>query len=400
MAERPRVLYLVYWGAAEPLGQALVLPSVLQMAARGTQLTLVTFDKAVDLAQRERITLIGDSLRARGIRWISLRYHKRPQFAAKLFDFAHGWVRAVFAGLGRTDIVHARTFFGGVIGFLVALILRAKLIFHAEGFYPAEMVDGGAWEPRSLRHLAARWIESQLYRRADAVIVLSERARTELLARLHLERSNTSVAVVPSVVELTKFRAANSPRTGSGMTLVYSGSIGYRYLFERAARFAAVAHKELHGVRLLVLTLADQATIELALASSGLPRENVSVKGVAHSEMPGELAQCDAGLFFLTEGPSNSGFSPTKVGEYWACGLPVVTTRDASDIDTIVRSERVGVVVEGHSDHEYVAAVQALRQLLGDPDLSARCRHAAEKHYALEPACDAQVLLYRHLLTR
>ncbi len=41
----PRILYLVYWGAGEPLGQALVLPSVKRLAQLGARITLVTFEK-------------------------------------------------------------------------------------------------------------------------------------------------------------------------------------------------------------------------------------------------------------------------------------------------------------------------------------------------------------------
>src|SRR5271167_4342580 len=56
--ERPAILYLVYWGALEPLGQALVLPSVRRLAQLGARVTLVTFDKAEDLCQREQVEAI------------------------------------------------------------------------------------------------------------------------------------------------------------------------------------------------------------------------------------------------------------------------------------------------------------------------------------------------------
>ena len=49
-AEGPSVLYISYWGAAEPLGQSLVLPAVLRLADLGVALTLVTFDKPADFA--------------------------------------------------------------------------------------------------------------------------------------------------------------------------------------------------------------------------------------------------------------------------------------------------------------------------------------------------------------
>jgi hypothetical protein len=40
-----------------------------------------------------------------------------------------------------------------------------------------------------------------------------------------------------------------------------------------------------------------------------------------------------------------------------------------------------------------------LRELLADPGLPTRCRRAAEKHYALDSACEVQAALYRELVS-
>jgi glycosyltransferase involved in cell wall biosynthesis len=116
--------------------------------------------------------------------------------------------------------------------------------------------------------------------------------------------------------------------------------------------------------------------------------------------MPEQLAQQHAGLFFLTQGLSEHGCSPTKIGEYWAMGLPVITTPNVSDTDDIIGRLRVGVIVREHSDNEYRRAGEELRSLLNDPELSQRCRQAAEAQYALEPACERQFDLYSRLLSR
>ena len=49
------VLYVVYWGVMEPLGQSLVLPQVLKFAAAGLQITLVTFREAPPSRRRETV---------------------------------------------------------------------------------------------------------------------------------------------------------------------------------------------------------------------------------------------------------------------------------------------------------------------------------------------------------
>lgn len=396
----PRVLYVVYWGAGEPLGQALVLPSVKRLAADGVRVTLVTFDKSEDLERTGEIARIREDLRRREIRWISLRYHKRPQAPAKLWDAFCGWARSIAAQLEeRADIIHARTFFGGLMGMALAPLLRARLIYHNEGFYPDEQVDGGVWTAESTKHRVGRYLERQLYGRADGIIALSERARHEIEKLPAVKRKQTPIVVVPSAVDLRRFQCSSEriwPK--NGLRLVYAGSIGARYRFESAVQFANAAFRELGMVHLRVLTRQDRTAVEALLASSGLPRQAWSVGCLPHEEIPAELTCHEAGLYFVTPGSSAAGTSPTRVGEYWACGLPVVISPDVSDTEEVILRERVGVLVRGDSAESHRVAARELHELLADGDIRARCRRAAEVHYALEPACDRQLALYRRIL--
>ena len=397
---RPSVLYIAYWGAAEPLGQALVLPSVEHLARAGVRLTLITFDKPADLADPSAGASIDRRLTALGVRWISLRYHKRPQIPAKALDIAAGIIAARVARLRtRFDIVHARTFVGGLIGAAVAPLLGARFVYHNEGFYPDEQVDGGIWREGSRPHRVARSLEARMYARAAGIIALSHRARKTIERLPQVNRRATPVVVVPSTVDLDVFRLQHGPAgRPDRLNLVYIGSAGRRYLIDRIAAFASIAFRERPGVRLRVLT-RDSQVVEAAVEGAGLPRAAWSIESITHAAMPEELARQDAGLFFLTQGLSEHGCSPTKIGEYWACGLPVVTTPNVSDTDEIIQRERVGVIVREHSPAGYRKALDELFELRGDPALPRRCRRAAEMHYGLGPACERQLELYRRLGT-
>ena len=402
MQSQLRVLYIAYWGAAEPLGQSLILPAVKKLAELGVDLTLVTFEKPADLGRTANLDDLRDSLKRFKVSWIPLLYHKRPRIPATAFDVAHGCARAVAMSLkARPDIVHARTFIGGLIGLALAPLLGARLIFHNEGFYPDEQVDGGVWTAGSTQHRVATYLEQRMYARADGIIAMSGRAKDVIEGFPAVRRRGTPVIVVPSCVDLDHFRAGPYPVAGQpGLRLVYIGSVGGRYILDRIGRFAAVASEMLGDVRLRVLTRAEPDLVASMLDSGGLDRSHWSAEAVAHEAMPAELAGHDAGLFFLTQGLSEHGCSPTKIGEYWAMGMPVVTTPNVSDIDAIIRQERVGVIVNDHSDAGYRRAIAELQTLLRDPDLPDRCRRAAETHYALTPACERQVNLYHRVIRR
>jgi len=130
------------------------------------------------------------------------------------------------------------------------------------------------------------------------------------------------------------------------------------------------------------------------LETSGLPEDAWSMNGVSYREVPNELASQHVGLHFLRQGIGDQGGSPTKIGEYWAAGIPVVVTRNAGDTEDIIRRERVGIIIEQHTDEAYQSAARQLRALLEDGELANRCRRAAETYYALEPACARQLRLY------
>ena len=400
--EGPRVLYVVYWGALEPLGRTLVLPAVARLAAAGVDLTLVTFDKPADWVEPAVAEVRAELARA-NVSWIPLRYHKRPKIPATAFDLAAGVLCGWTAGRGkRFDVVHARTFAGGLIGLALAPLVGAKLVYHNEGFYPDEQVDGGVWRAGSLPHRVARALERRLYDHADGIIAMSRRSRDAISAAPAVRARATPVVVVPSCVDVERFPSppARVRRAGDRLRLVYVGSVGARYRLDAVARFAAVASRRAAGVELRVCTREDASRVADILTGAGLPPSAFSIAAVAPSAIPAELASRDAGLLFYAPGSSAYGGSPTKIGEYWAAGLPIVASANAGDVDEIVARERVGVIVDGIDDRAYTAALDRLLPLLEEPGLAARCRAAAERHYGLESACLEQAGLYRRLLDR
>ena len=112
-----KVLYISYWGALEQLGQSLVVPAVKKLANMGAEITIITFEKPQDLARTEEVARVRQMFSEDNIEWIPLKYHKDPKIPATLFDITNGIVLGILKRLRkRYDIIHARTFIGGLIG--------------------------------------------------------------------------------------------------------------------------------------------------------------------------------------------------------------------------------------------------------------------------------------------
>lgn len=365
----------------------------------GAEITFVSFDKPHDLDNKNEYERVMKEMKHYNIDWFPLRYHKTPRIPATLFDVTHGVMRGIIERVKkRPDVIHARCYVGGLIGMSLSKLLRAKWVYHNEGFYPDEQVDGGFWALNSKQHSVAKSLEMKMYANANGVISLSHRAKKVISEMPQVAKKKTPIIVVPSCVDLVRFPLRDeTPEFTDKLKFVYTGTIGGRYLMKDIARFANVALKEMGGADNFHLQVLSRTPFEEAnkfVEPSGLPGGAWSIKSVPYTEMTKHLAPHHAGLFFLQQGISEHGCSPTKIGEYWATGLPVVTTPNVSDTDDIIHKYNVGVIVKEHTEEAYKKAFYELKELLKDPELSSRCRRAAEHHYALAPACERQIALY------
>src|SRR5262249_38226590 len=151
-------------------------------------------------------------------------------------------------------------------------------------------------------------------------------------------RPESDVTVIPCCVDLVRFRRDARERErvraekswGSRVVLTYLGSIGSRYLPREMAAFFAAAPAGDPRFFFNVLTKHDTTSLEDELAKQGVGRDAYSIAHAEPPEVAALLSASDAGICFLG-GTASRASSPTKIGEYLASGLPVVTNRWGGD---------------------------------------------------------------------
>lgn len=376
-------VYVTYWSLRDPLCQSQSLPVVRDQARRGRRMGLVTFEApGWALAPPEQAEQAA-ALAREGIRWLPLRYHKRPRLLATLYDVGRGVLRC--ARLVRREgarLVHARATVPGAIGYWATRLTGARFLNDADGPLSDEYADAGLWRRGSLAYRLARWSEESCLVAADAVAVLTELRRREVEGR-----TRHGAAVLPCAVDMDRFRrdeAAGARLRAelglAGRVLVYVGKSGGWYLTEPMLDFAKAAEAALGPVSLLVLTGDPPERFAVPAAARGL---RCVVRRAAPEEVPAFLSAAEAGLSFRSTAPSQRAASPIKNGEYLACGLPVVTTPGAGDSSEMVERRRVGLVVGALAAPDYERVATRLAALLGEPDIRERCRKAAREELGL-----------------
>ncbi len=399
MPERS-TLYICYFGVREPLVRTQVLPYLRELKKiEGLRITLLTFEpemrarwSAAEVEEEKR------RLAAQGIRWEMLAYHKRPSVLATAYDVLSGaWF--VFRNLQResTNILHCRVHVPALMGAIGRKLARhkPKLIFDIRGFMPEEYTDAGVWPEGGWLYRVAKRIEKWLIREADAFIVLTEKARDILFPESRASGKDSlgrPVEVIPCCVDMSGFRIVDDQRRAEArrrlgvenrFVIAYVGSFGGWYLTDSMLEFFAEARKKDPRTFVMILTQRGD-DIGSRLEKLGFGTQDYFVGTVAPTEISDYLAAGDVALSFIKSCYSKQSSSPTKIAEYLACGLPLVCNKGVGDIDELLLTDRVGVLLDDFTADAYAKALREVLALTnGDADRS-RFRQSAQKRFDLE----------------
>lgn len=391
-------LYLCYFGLREPLVQTQVLPYLRELAAGGVGVSLLTFEPELKRRwtraqiEQERARLAGA-----GISWHSLPYHKRPTFPATVFDILAGALKA--ARIARRDhvqVLHARSHVPMAMALVARMLSRVRTVFDVRGLLAEEYEDAGLWSGRSLSFRAVKALERMGLRRADRVVVLTRRMR-EWLDRSGLAEA-ARVEVIPCCVDFARYEAtAGEARPKSieaksehveakskRFEVVYAGSVTGLYMLEEMARFFLAVRARRTDAFFRVLTTSDAEAASEVLRRAGLSDEEFAVGAVGAREVPRALGRARLGVSFRRATFSQIAASPTKIPEYLAAGLAVVSNAGIGDTDELIERERVGVLVGEFTESEYARAAEEALRLCEEAATPARCVETARKFFDLE----------------
>ncbi len=387
------VVYVSPNGAGTALVRSQVLAYLRGLAERGTSFDLVTFERDDDPSFPE-----GDFPRDR---WHGIRARRGGGIAAKVLDVLRGVVLVLGLTLARrARILHARSYLPAAIVWLVTRVVRRPYVFDMRGFLGDEYVEGRHWGAGTWPHRLLRASERRLLADAAGIVVLTDAAAERLRSdpRYAPAVGNTPVLVTPCAVDLGRFRPI-AERPGPP-TLVYAGSLGLSYALDAMLGLYAAAREHLPALRFLILNRKDHALIAAGITRLRLADADIIVRSGEFDEMPALLGAAHAGICLLDQVSSKLASSPIKIGEYLACGLPVVLNRGIGDAAGQVAAAGAGHVVETYSDAEIRRAGAALAALVGDERARRAARALAEDRYGVPAGVDAYAGLYDEIIAR
>lgn len=250
----------------------------------------------------------------------------------------------------------------GMAGWAAARRWRAPFVFNVQDIFPDAAVKTGA--VRSPRLIAAaRRMERFVYRRADAVVVLSADMRANVAAKLD-PAWRTAVRVIPNFcdtdlvrprIRSTRYREEHG--LGDRLVVMYAGNVGFSQpldLLVSAAR--SMRHRDD-----VVFVVNGEGSARSALEESAAGLPNLVFVDYQPAERLAEvLASADIGVIVLGKGLAHSSV-PSKLYSILASGRPVVASVDpGTEVARVLEDAACGLAVEPDDPDAFTAAIGSL----------------------------------------
>jgi colanic acid biosynthesis glycosyl transferase WcaI len=312
-------------------------------------------------------------------------------FRNRMLFYLTYMVNASLAGLllarGRYDLIYASSppLFVGGAALALSYLRRIPMLFEVRDLWPESAVAlGELSNPRAVAW--ATRLEQACYRRAAAIVVVTEGIRQRLLQRGQAE---SKLHLVPNGanVELFHFDAQARARLrqelglGEKFVVIYAGihgvAQGLETLLEAARELQnqAQVHFMLVGdgpKKAEIAGLAEQMNLSNLTLMDEQPR----------AAIPALLSAADAAIIPLRKLEIFKGALPSKMFDSWACERPVLLSVDG-EARRVMEAARGGVFVDPEDAHALAGAILALRD---DPELARqmglRGRRYTEQNYS------------------
>lgn len=353
MRNKKTIFIFAYYSLKDPVFQSAVLPYFTSFPDKEKfRFVLLTFEQKKYALDKSAKEILKAKLAEDNIIWYSHKWHSgRFKLVKKIYDMMMGFIISLYIIFRfRASLIYSEAFPGAIISHIVAIISFRSHIVHSYEPHTDYMVEGGTWKKNSWEAILLRYFEKAIARKAHTVMT----ATSAYAAKLR-EWGVKNIVRVPSCVDLVHFQFKEADRiairnqlglTADQIVVAYLGKTGGMYWDQEIFQFFNACLKQSSRFYFFFFTPEDIAVVAIKCREYGIPEDAITIKFLSREEVPSWLSAADFGLSAVKQYPSKRYCSPIKNGEYWACGLPLLTPVGVSDDYQYADQYKIGVTIK------------------------------------------------------
>ncbi len=301
-------------------------------------------------------------------------------FLMRTLDYLSFMVMGFLMGLfeRRPDVVVATSpqFFCVVGGWVLSVAKWRPFVFELRDLWPESIVAVGAMKKSFAIRMLER-VELFLYRRARAVISVTESFREDLVLR---GIDKKKIHVIINGVDLDRYeprsRDAAMAREFALEGKFVAGYMGTHGMAHALPKVLEAAERLMHRDDIAFFFAgagAERGLVEKIVAERGLTNVRL-IPQQPKQRMPELWSLCDLSIVPLRNTYTFAKVIPSKIFESMGMGVPILMSLPQGEATRIIQSTGAGVCVP---PEDPVAMSEAIVALADDPQTMAKLRAAA-----------------------
>tara|TARA_Y100001935_G_scaffold253464_1_gene259703 strand:+ start:70 stop:1299 length:1230 start_codon:yes stop_codon:yes gene_type:complete len=395
-----RILYISYDGLLDPLGQSQILPYLKGISCFAESIDIISFEKS--LYEKDKISILKSELILKNIKWHPLKFTKKYGVFGKIWDLLKMNCFSLIISIKEsTKVTHARGHVAALPAFLLKKIFFKNMIFDFRGLWVDERVDKGGWDLKIFSHKVQynffKFLEKLFLRSSDQIVVLTKKASNELTRLFNIDA--LKITVIPCCADFQHFSLQTDEKMRESRkklgipddSFVFGclGSMGEMYVTESALKLFIIScqsnHLSLKSPWLLMITKDISQAKKLILKCIPKNMQNrVILKSADREDIPHLIHAMNILISFITSTYARIAASPTKIGECFSAGVPVIVNSGIGDLDEYLMKLNAGLILDEFGEKNLEALLKKIEHF--NFSKGKKLRDQAESIFSLDYA--------------